>query len=549
MGTWIQSYNPLGNVWASTLIAALPVTLLFYLLAVRKMAAHWSAVWSFAAAVVIAVVVFGMPAPMVAATVGHGFVYAVIRIAWTLLAAVFVYEITVETGHFETIKGSIGAITDDRRLQVLLIAYAFGAVLEGAGGGGAPVAICGAMMVGLGFHPFEAAVLALIANTAPVAFGGMGNPIRTLVAVTGLPEADLSATVGRILPWTALILAFWLVRSQVSWKLTWEVWPGALACGLCFGTIQFAWSNYIDAALVDIMGGMLTLLFLAIFFRFWRPRNLFRYPEDIGIELRRGGAAYRPMEVLHAWSPFLLIALFVVLWGLPATKAVLNKTNISFAMPGLHNLVVRTPPVVAAQHTEPAMVDLAWLSAVGTATFFAGLIAGPLLGLSIPRTLQVFMRTVQRMRYSFVAIFCMICLGYVTRYSGMDAVMGLALTNTGWWYPLFGTLIGWLGVALTGTDAGSNALFGSLQVITANGLGLSPVLMAAANSAGGVMGKMIDAQSIIVACVATGLEGREGDLFRAVLKHSVLLALIVGVIVMLYAYVVPEWVPHGHKFW
>lgn len=546
MQVWTQNYNPLGNAALSTVVAALPVTLLFYLLAVRKMHAHWASVWSFASALILAVAVFGMPAPMVAASVGHGFVYAVIRIAWTLLAAVFVYEITVESGHFETIKSSIGAITDDRRLQMVLVAFAFGAVMEGAGGGGAPVAICGAMMVGLGFPPFQSAVLCLIANTAPVAFGGMGNPIRTLVAVTALPEPDLSATVARILAPMSLILPFWLVRSMVSWGETIRVWPGLLATGVVFGSIKLFWATYIDGTLVDIMAGMITLLLCAIFFKIWKPHPVWRYPNEAATQAAHTSTRG---EVLHAWSPFLLIAVFVVVWGLPAVKQVLNKTSLQVQVPGLHNLVQRTPPVVAGTHLEPAVMDVAWLSAVGTATFIAGLIAGPLLGLSLGRTMKVFWKTVRRLRFSFVAIFCMICLGYVTRYSGMDAVMGLALTNTGWWYPLFGTLIGWIGVALTGTDAGSNALFGSLQVITANGLGLSPVLMAAANSAGGVMGKMIDAQSLIVGCVACGIEGQEGDLFRAVIKHSIALALLVGLTVMLIAYVFPHLVTSGHKYW
>jgi len=527
-------------------VAALPVSLLFYLLAIRKTAAHLAALWAFVAALVLARMAFGMPVTMVAAAVGHGLVYAVLRIAWTLIAAVFVYDLTVETGHFEVIKGSIGAITDDRRLQVLLIAFAFGAVMEGAGGGGAPVAICGAMMAGLGFHPFEAAVLCLIANTAPVAWGGMGNPVRTLVAVTGLPEADLSACIGRILPITALVLTFWLIRTQVTWRQTFAVWPACVACGVCFGLIKFVWSNYIDASLVDIMAGMLTLLFLALFFRMWKPDVVYRYPEDPPVSNAR---KYSAREVLHSWSPFILIAVFVIAWGLPGIRQLLAATSYNFRMPGLHNLVERTPPVVKEVTLEPANVEFAWLAAIGTGTFCAGLIAGPILGLSLKRTLQVFGRTLFRMRFSIVAILCMICLGYITRYSGMDAVMGLALTHTGWFYPLFGTLIGWLGVALTGTDAGSNALFGSLQVITANGLGLSPVLMASANSAGGVMGKMIDAQSIIVACVATGLTGREGDLFRAVIKHSIALAVLVGIIVMIYAYALPGLIPSGHRFW
>lgn len=538
--TWTQNYDPFGNAALSTLAAALPVTSLFYLLAVRKMIAWQAALVSFAISLVMAAAVFGMPAAMVGSAVSHGLVYATVRIAWVLLAAVFVYEVTVEAGYFETIKQSIGGVTDDRRLQVLLIAYAFGAVLEGAGGGGAPVAICGAMMVGLGFPPFQAAVLCLIANTAPVAFGGMGNPIRTLVAVTGLPEMSLSATVGRILPWTAIILPFWLIRAMAPMREVLAVWPGLLACGLGFAAIQFTWSNYVDASLVDIAGGMGTLLWLAVFYSFWKPSPVWRYPGEPAPQQR---AALTAGQIAKAWSPFLLLALFVVAWGLPGIKPAVESTSFKIPVPGLHNLVMRIAPVVAKPHTEPAIFDIAWLASVGTPTFLAGLLAGPLLGLSVGRTLSIFARTCYRMRFSMVAILAMMGLGFVTRYSGMDAVMGLAMANTGWWFPLFGTLIGWLGVALTGTDAGSNALFGSLQVITANQLGLNPILMASANSAGGVMGKMIDAQSIIVACAATGQENREGDLFRAVLVHSIALAILVGLIVMVYAYWAPGLVP------
>jgi lactate permease len=546
--TWTQTYNPLGIKVLSTMVAAVPVCLLFYLLAVRKTIAYRAAVYAFLAAIALSLAVFGMPPVMVAGAVAHGLVYAVFRIAWTLVAAVWVYELTVETGHFEIIKESIGGVTDDRRLQVLLIAFAFGALLEGAGGGGAPVAICGAMMAGLGFNPFEAAVLCLIANTAPVAWGGVGNPIRILKAVTELPEADLSAMVGRILPWTAMILPFWLVRSQVKTRETLEVWPGCLACGCGFGAIQFFWSNYMDASLVDIIGGIGTVVLLALFFRMWQPKRIWRYPGEAEPSRLRA-KKHPPWKVFHAWSPFLLLSLFVIVWGLPGVKKITDSVTLIRPVPGLHEMVVRTPPVVAGETKEKAEFEFAWLSSVGTATFLAGLVSGPLLGLSLKNTIKLFFRTLYRMRFSLTAILAMLGLGYITRYSGMDAVLGLAMANTGWFYPLFGTLIGWLGVALTGTDAGSNALFGSLQVITARQLGLSTVLMASANSAGGVMGKMIDAQSIIVACAATGQEGKEGDLFRAVLKHSILLALIVGLIVMVYAYLLPGWVPSGHKFW
>jgi lactate permease len=548
MQTWVQNYDPLGNTALSTIVAAIPITLLFYLLAIRRAPAHWAAVWSFLVSVAIALFAFKMPATMVVGAVAHGAVYAIVWIAWTLVAAVFVYDLTVETGHFETIKGSIGAITDDRRLQLLLIAFCFGAVLEGAGGGGAPVAITASMMIGLGFRPLETAIVCLMANTAPVAWGGMGNPVRTLAAVTGLAEADLSATMGRILPPIAMFLPFWLVKTQVGWKETFRAWPGCLAAGVAFAGVQFFWSNFVDATLVDIMAGMLALLICAIFFKLWKPNPVYRFPEE-GQVKDSARTHYTTGQVFHAWSPFVLIAVFVVIWGLPPVKKALATTSVKMAVPGLHQMVIRTAPVVVQDVAEKAEFDFAWLAAVGTATFLAGLIAGPVLGLSLGRTMRVFFRTCYRMRLSLLAIMAMICLAYVTRYCGQDAVMGLAMTHTGVLYPIFGTMIGWLGVALSGTDAGSNALFGNLQVITANKLGLDPVLMAAANSTGGVMGKMVGAQSLIVACVAAGIEGKEGDLFRAVFKQGLVLAMLIGLVVTFYAYVMPSLVANNHHFW
>jgi lactate permease len=541
MTPWPQNYDPLSNVWLSTAAAALPVSLLFFLLAVRKTPAHRAAIYACVVCMLLAFFVFHMPVTMVVGAVSSGLVYGAVRIGWVLLAAVFVYEVTVEAGYFEVIKQSIGGITSDRRLQVLLIAFAFGAVLEGAGGGGAPVAIAGAMMVGLGFPPFPAAVLCLIANTSPVAFGGVGNPVRALVAVTGLPAMQLSGTIGRILPWTALILPFWLTRMVARWPDVFAVWPGLLMCGMVFAGVQFYWSNFIDYGLVDIAGGMITLVALALFFKVWQPRQPWRFPNEPAPTIR-----IRPHttgEVLHAWLPFLLLSVGVVLWGIPSLAKILNRTDLAWHVPGLHNLVLRMPPVTLQPRPEPAIYDFGWLSGVGTITFITGLISGPLLGLSFRRTLQVFFRTCYRMRFSMLAIMAMLSLGFVTRYCGMDAVMGLAMTHTGWLYPFFGTMLGWLGVALSGTDAGSNALFGSLQQITATKLGISPVLMASANSAGGVMGKMIAAQSIIVACGAVGEHGREGDLFRKVLPHSLTLAAIVGIIVFIYATYLTSWLP------
>lgn len=548
MQPWTQNYDPLGNAALSTLAAAIPVTVLFYLLAVRKIAAHLAALYALLSSMLVAALVFRMPVPMVLGAAAHGSVYAALWIAWVVVGAVFVYDLTVESGHFETIKGSIGAITDDRRVQMLLIAFCFGAVLEGAGGGGAPVAVTAAMMIGLGFRPFETAVVCLMANTAPVAWGGMGNPVRALSAVTGLPESDLSATMGRILPPIAAILPFWLVRSMVGWKQTLEVWPACVVAGFTFAGIQFFWSNYVDPNLVDIMSGMGTLLVSAAFFKYWKPRHEFHFPEEAG-RARPERKRYTAREVIHAWSPFAFIALFVILWGIPAVKAVIAKTSYKAPVPGLHQMVIRTAPVVEKDMVETAIFSFDWLASVGTATVLAGFVAGPVLGLSMGVTLRVFRRTLHRMRYSFLAILCMICMAYVIRYCGMDAVMGLAMTHTGALYPIFGTFIGWLGVALSGTDAGSNALFGNLQVVTATKLGLDPVLMASANSTGGVMGKMVAAQSLIIACVAAGIEGKEGDLFRAVARHGLALALLIGLLVTLYAYVLPGVVAHNHRFW
>ena len=542
---WLQNFDPLENTLLSTIAAAVPVFTLFYFLAVRRTTAWLSAVFGFVAAVVVALAVFRMPAHMVAGAVGSGIVYGWFRIAWIVVAAVFVYDVSVESGKFEVIKQSVGGISNDRRLQVLLIAFAFGAVLEGAGGAGAPVAISGAMMIGLGFPPFETALLCLIANSAPVAFGGMGNPVRTLVAVTGLREEDFSAMLGRILPLTTLILPFWLVRVLCNSREMLAVWPGLLACGVIFGAIQFFWSNFMGNSLVDITAGTGTLILLALFLKVWHPAKEWRYAGEPAA--KRYDLAFG--QVLLAWSPFILLSASVVLWGQAGVAKFLDSFSWKQPVPGLHLQVIRVPPVTLKPFAEPAFFDVSWLATPGTAVFLAGLIAGPLVGLSFGRTIQIFWQSLWRLRLSLIAIMSMLGLGYVTRYCGMDATMGMALAHTGVLFPFFGTMIGWLGVALSGTDAGSNALFGSLQMIAANKLGLSPVLMGAANSAGGVMGKMIAAQSLVIGCAVTGQQGKEGALFRAVLKHSLGLLVFVGLIVVMYAYVFPDAVPNGHNYW
>jgi lactate permease len=585
---WTQVYDPFGHWWLSTLVAALPILVLFGLLAGLKVKPHWCAIAGASTAVLVAIVVFKMPLALAAMSFGYGVAFGILKIAWIVLAAVYLYDISVETGQFEIMKESVAGITADRRLQVLLVAFCFGAFIEGAAGFGAPVAIAGAFMIGLGFRPFHAAALNLIANTAPVAWGAIGTPVHTLAAVTALPESDLNAMIGRILPFTAIIVPFWLVRTMVNWKETFEVLPAILVVGISFAVAQFFWSNYVDSNLVDIMGGVLSMVAAVAFLRFWKPKRIWRFDYEgkegalppPRAEIQGQFAAERPAEkfdgyvkarsypaarVLKAWMPFAILSLFVLLWGLPKIKLAINQaTTPSFKVmlpdgkvrpgppgwnvPYLHNAVYRSAPVVAKPTPEAARYDFNWLSATGTGCFLAAIVAGLLLGLSPVRLMQIFWHTLVRMRLAMIAISFMLGLGFVTRYSGLDAVLGLAFTRTGWFYPFFGTFLGWLGVALTGSDTSSNALFGSLQRITSQQLGIDPILMCAANSAGGVMGKMVDAQSITIATAATEQVGNEGIIFRFVFWHSIALGAIVGVIVLLYAYVFEHAVPHGLTF-
>jgi lactate permease len=555
--TWTQVYDPLGHWWLSTLVAALPIIVLLGLLAGLRVRPHLCAIAGAATAVVVAIVAFGMPYLLAVTSFVYGSAFGLLKIVWIVIAAVFLYDISVETGQFEIMKQSVAAITPDRRLQLLLVAFCFGAFIEGSAGFGAPVAIAGAFMIGLGFKPFQAAALNLIANTAPVAWGAIGTPVHTLAAVTALSESDLNAMIGRILPITAVIVPFWLVRAMVNWKETFEVWPAILVVGGSFAATQWFWSNHMDSNLVDIAAGIVSMIATLLFLRFWQPKKIWRFSDEqavSAVEARDAFKHYSTGQIAKAWMPFAILSLFVLLWGLPSIKTAMNKATTpafktgGWEVPYLHKAVFRTQPVVAKPTAENAKFDFNWLTATGTGCFFAALFAGIILGLKPGEIFRIFGRTLFRLRFAIIAMTCMLGLGYITRYSGMDAVLGLAFTRTGWFFPFFGAFIGWLGVALTGSDTSSNALFGGLQKITAQQLNLSPILMCATNSAGGVMGKMIDAQSICIATAATNQVGNEGSIFRFVFWHSVALAAIVGIIVMLYAYVFPQFIPSGLTF-
>jgi lactate permease len=474
---------------------------------------------------------------MALASAGYGAMYGLLPIGWIVLNVIFLYRLTEERGLFDVLRHSITTVTDDRRLQLLVVAFCFGAFFEGAAGFGTPVAVTGAILIGLGFTPLAASGLSLIANTAPVAFGALGTPIIALQSVTGLDLRELSGMVGRQLPFFSVIVPFWLVWAYAGWRRTLEVWPAILIAGVGFAVPQWLVSNYHGPWLVDVVASVVSLGLVALFLRVWAPKNR--------MEADAPGTATAAREsdpglVWRAWTPWLILSVVVFVWGLPSTKAWLDGLNvIRIPVPYLHQAVLRTPPVVAEAHPENAIYAINWLSATGSGIFLASIVAGLAMGCSVATMAKTYWQTLKLVRLSLVTISAMMAVGFTTRYSGLDATMGLAFAQTGWLYPFFGTMLGWLGVALTGSDTSSNVLFGSLQKITAEQLGLSPVLMAAANSSGGVMGKMIDAQSIVVASTATRWYGHEGDILRYVFVHSIVLACLVGALVMLQAYVAP----------
>ncbi len=567
MEHWLQHYDPLGNAFFSTIVAALPVVVLLTAIAFFHLRIHLSALLGLAVALAVALFAYHMPLSAAAATTVYGALYGLFPIGWIILNLIFLYQLTVKRGLFEVLRNSLGSFAPDPRVQVILIAFSFGAFFEGAAGFGTPVAVTAAILIQLGFKPLQASGLSLIANTAPVAYGALGTPIIALAGVTGLDLHQLSAMTGRQLPFFSLIVPFWVVWAFAGFRGMLGVWPAALTAGVAFAIPQFLVSNFHGPWLVDIVAAIASMAAVSALLKFWRPKDNWK-PGKIGEAFENGaqtalsaqegregfaGTAGRAPtvsvsrnELFRAWMPWVMLSLLVFLWGVPQMKKRLNDVSApKFQVAALHNIVVRTSPVVIEptpdKPTKPeeAIFTLNWLSATGTGILVSAVLAGMVMGFGAKEILRTYGETLVRVRYSLITIAAMLALGYVTRYSGSDATLGLALAKTGSFYPFFGTLLGWLGVALTGSDTASNVLFGSLQTITAKQTGLNPVLMAAANSSGGVMGKMVDAQSIVVASTATNWYGHEDKILRYVFFHSIALASLVGILVYLQAYVAP----------
>ena len=545
--SWSQIYDPLNNPVFSTIGAALPVVVLLGGLAFFHIKAHWAAILGLLVAMGVAVFIYGMPAEMAGKSALLGALFGLLPIGWIVLNVIFMYQLTNDTGLFDVLQKSITGVTNDRRLQLLLVSFCFGAFFEGAAGFGTPVAVTAAIMMGLGFKPLAAAGLSLIANTAPVAFGALGTPIVVLAAVTGLDLQALSGMVGRQLPFFSVLVPFWLIWAFVGFRRMIEIWPAILVAGVAFAVPQYLVSNFHGPWLVDVVAAIASMGALALFLKVWHPKQVWLSTTREGTtvsyaeaQAQRVASGHSKAQVYKAWTPWVILSVLVFLWGLPQIKDMLNGLSIlKFPIDGLHNLVVRMPPVVNKPTPEAAVYVLNWLSATGTGILIAAVIAGLVMGLSLPKMVRTYWRTLKLVKFSLLTIAAMLALGFTTKGAGLDATLGLAFAHSGWLYPFFGAMLGWLGVALTGSDTSSNVLFGNLQRITAEQLGLPPVLMAAANSSGGVMGKMIDAQSIVVASTATQWYGHEGDILRYVFFHSLALAALMGLLVMAQAYVFP----------
>jgi lactate permease len=539
---WTQVYNPLGNLGLSALVAGIPLYILFYMLAVRRSPGHRAALLSTVSAVILAVIVWGMPVGMALSATLLGVAFGIFPIVWIVLNTIWVYNMTVESGEFDKIRNSLACITDDRRLQALFIAFAFGSFIEGTAGFGTPVAITAAMLVGLGFNPMYAAGICLIANTAPVAFGAIGIPIVVAAKVTDLDMMHISQIVGRQLPFLSLIVPMWLSVTMCGFKRSLEVLPACIVAGLCFAVTQFTVSNFVGPYLPDILSAVVTIVGLGFFLRVWKPSNVFHFPDE-----KPAGPVtclYSSGQIIRAWVPYFILAVMVFLWGLESVKAVLAPVGTVFNWPALHNLVIKTAPVVAKNSPYAAQFALNIGSAAGTAILVAGILSVLIIpNYGLGRALACYAKTARQLRFPIVTIAVILGLAYIMNYSGMSSSMGLALSATGVLFPFFAPILGWLGVFLTGSDTSSNALFGSLQKTTATQLGIDPALTVAANSCGGVCGKMISPQSIAVATAATGLVGQEGNIFRFTVGHSAAMVLFICILTILQAYVLKVMLP------
>ncbi|MEE7457425.1 lactate permease [Methylorubrum populi] len=563
MTPWNQVYDPFGSQWLSTFVASLPVIALLGMIASGKIKVHIAAVLALVVAFLVAVVAFGMPTDLAVRATILGVVTGMFPIGWIILNVIFLYRLTVEKGWFAVLQQSVAGITEDRRIQLLLVAFAFGAFFEGAGGFGTPVAVTGAILIGLGFSPLAASGLSLIANTAPVAYGALGAPVQGLASVTGYDPYVLGAMIGRQLPFFSVIVPFWLIWVFAGFRGMMAIWPPIAVCGVSFALAQFLISNYINPWIVDIGASLVSMAALVAFLKVWRPAQVWTSPAlrghdpSIGYgapkpaslgagvpgdlpKVHLGGRTASSQEIFMAWVPWIILSIIVAIWGTGWFKGIVNPIfSWKYEVPGLHNMIMKVPPVEAAPKAEAAIFNFTYMSYTGTGVLFAAIISGLIMRFSPVRLVTAYFETIWVLRYSLITIAAMLALGVLTRYAGVDATLGLAFAGTGILYPFFGTLLGWLGVALTGSDTASNVLFGGLQRITSEQLGLSGILMASANSSGGVMGKMIDAQSIVVASTATGYFGQESKILRFVFWHSIVLACLVGGLVMLQAYVYP----------
>jgi L-lactate transport len=544
--TWQQVYDPLGNIWLSSLIAALPILFFFVALAVLRMKGHLAGTLTVVLALLVSIFFYKMPIKMALAAAGDGFLFGLWPIAWIIITAVFLYKVTVRTGQFEIIRASVVSVTEDQRLQMPMVGFSFGAFLEGAAGFGAPVAITAALLAGLGFNPLYAAGLCLIANTAPVAFGAMGIPLTVAGQVTGIDAFKIGAMVGRQLPLLSFLIPFWVVAIMDGWRGVRETWPAIVVCGGSFATTQFLTSNFIGPQLPDITSALVSLLSLTVFLKFWKPKNIFRFP---GQEVRIKAENHSPGQVAKAWSPFAILTIFVTVWSLRPFAALFAKgghlawTVINSPVPMLDKLVIKVPPIVNAPTPYGSVYTFNWLSATGTAIMLAALVSILVLRMKPMEALKTFGSTLNDLKLPIFTIGMVLAFAYIANYSGLSATLALLLAATGLAFPFFSPFLGWIGVFLTGSDTSSNALFCNLQANTAHQIHVSSTLMVAANSSGGVTGKMISPQSIAVATGAVGLVGHESDLFRFTFKHSLMLAGLVGVITMLQAYVLTWMIP------